>query len=79
MLMMKENNHSADEFIEPLFEPMFAPFAEFPDECFPEPVRDYVLAQAIALDCDESAIAIPVLSALAASIGGSRRIEVEPG
>jgi len=79
MLIMKENNQTAAEFIEPLFEPMFAPFVEFPDECFPEPVRNYVLAQAIALDCDESAIAIPVLSALAASIGGSRRIEVEPG
>lgn len=46
-------------------------------ENLPGPVGDYVAAQARALDCDPVSVALPVLSALAAAIGKSRRIRLK--
>ena len=58
-------------------EPRDAEFLAFPVECFPVPVREYVQSQARDLDCDESAVALPVLAALASSIGSTRRIRLK--
>ena len=52
-------------------------YQAFPLECFPLPVREYVQSQAKAIDCDQSAVALPVLAALASSIGSTRRIRVK--
>ena len=61
------------------FEPLFAPFAPFPVEVLPEPVRAYVVAQADAVDTCDAAVALPVLSTLASAIGGSRSIRLKKG
>ena len=58
-------------------EPLELGFHAFPVECFPGPVCEYVRSQARELDCDESAVALPVLAALAASIGSTRRIRLK--
>ena len=58
-------------------EPLDARFLAFPMECFPVPIGEYVQSQARELDCDESAVALPVLAALASSIGGTRRIRLK--
>ena len=54
-----------------------AEFLAFPMECFPGTVREYVQSQSRDLDCDESAVALPVLAALASSIGSTRRIRLK--
>lgn len=46
----------------------------FPTHTLPEPVRGFVIEGAAAIGCDESYIALPLLSALAAAIGNTRRI-----
>src|SRR5258708_5978222 len=51
----------------------------FPVNCLPGPVRDYVVAQAAALDCDPSAVALPALSVMASAIGSTRRLRVKRG
>ena len=59
------------------FQPLLADFEKFPIDCFPDAVRDYVIQQAANLDCDRATVAIPVLSVLASSIGGPRRIRLK--
>lgn len=54
-----------------------APFVPFPVEYLPAPVRDYVQAQARVQDCDEAAVALPVLSVLAAAIGPQRQLRLK--
>jgi len=61
----------------PLYQPLFPEYVPFPVECLPGPVCQYVLAQAAALDCDPGAVALPVLSVLASSIGSTRRIRLK--
>ena len=56
--------------------PEFATFQRFPVECLPAPVREYVLAQAVTLDCDPASVALPALAALSGSIGSRRRMRV---
>ncbi len=51
----------------------------FPVESLPQPVQQFVTAQANSLNCDASAVALPVLSVLASAIGGTRRIELKRG
>lgn len=55
------------------------PYKPFPIDCFPGVVRDYVNEHALAIGIDSAYIALPMLSVLAASIGGSRAIELKPG
>jgi hypothetical protein len=54
-------------------------FQPFPVESLPQPVQQFVVAQANSLNCDMSAVALPVLSVLASAIGGTRRIELKRG
>ncbi|MBS0207178.1 MAG: DUF3987 domain-containing protein [Planctomycetes bacterium] len=46
-----------------------ADYQPFPVDCFPGPVRDFISGQARILNCDPAAVALPVLSVLAAAIG----------
>ncbi len=52
-------------------------FRRFPTDVLPEPVLSYVRNGAKALGCDESYIALPMLSALAVAVGNSRRIQLK--
>ncbi len=52
-------------------------FKKFPTDVLPEPVLSYVRNGAKALGCDESYIALPMLSALAVAVGNSRRIQLK--
>ena len=52
-------------------------FKKFPTDVLPEPALGYVRNGAKALGCDESYIALPLLSALAAAVGNSRRIQLK--
>jgi hypothetical protein len=54
-------------------------FQPFPVESLPQPVQQFVVAQANSLNCDAAAVALPVLSVLASAIGGTRRIELKRG
>ncbi|TWT86587.1 hypothetical protein Mal64_34140 [Pseudobythopirellula maris] len=54
-------------------------FEPFPVEVLPEPVKGFVVEGAKAIGCDTSYIALPMLTAMAAAIGNSRRIELKKG
>lgn len=54
-------------------------YTPFPVEALPEPVRSYVADGAEAIGCDESFIALPMLSGLAAAVGNTRRIKLKRG
>jgi hypothetical protein len=54
-------------------------FQPFPTEALPEPVRGLVVAGAKAIGCDPSYVALPMLTALAAAIGNTRRIQLKRG
>jgi len=54
-------------------------FVPFPVEFLPEPMLSYVRNGAEALGCDPSYLILPLLSALAAAIGNSRRIKLKEG
>ena len=54
-------------------------FRRFPVEALPDLVRSYVTAAAASLGCDESFVALPVLSMLAAAIGNTRRLLIKRG
>jgi Protein of unknown function (DUF3987) len=51
-------------------------FRPFPVAELPEPVRGFVAAGARAIGCDPSFVALPVLVALAAAVGNTRRLEL---
>jgi hypothetical protein len=51
----------------------------FPVEALPEPVRGFVAAGAKAIGCDLSYLALPMLTAIAAAIGNTRRIQLKRG
>ena len=55
-----------------------AAFRPFPVEALPEPMRSAVREKALAVGCDPSAIALPMLSATAAAIGNALQAEVSP-
>jgi len=51
----------------------------FPVDVLPEPARSFVRSAADSIGCDPAMVALPLLSALAAAIGNTRRLEVKPG
>ena len=54
-------------------------FQPFPTDALPEPIRGFVVAGAKAIGCDSSYLALPMLAALAAAIGNTRRIQLKRG
>lgn len=48
----------------------------FPTDVLPDPVGQYVNEAAAAIGCDPSFVALPILSALAGTIGNTRRIRL---
>jgi hypothetical protein len=54
-------------------------FLPFPINTLPSPIADFVREEASALVCDQSAIALILLAALASAIGNSRRVRVRAG
>jgi hypothetical protein len=55
------------------------PYRPFSVDCLPEPVRSFVVKAAVAMGCDESFIALPLLAAAAAAVGNCFRIELKAG
>ncbi len=51
-------------------------FKPFPVDAIPEPNRRYVIEAARAIGCDESYIALPLLSSLAGAIGNTCRVKI---
>tara|TARA_R110002096_G_scaffold344921_2_gene537807 strand:- start:41187 stop:43577 length:2391 start_codon:yes stop_codon:yes gene_type:complete len=72
-----DENDEIVEHAEPITDPLA--FAPFPIECFPEPVRTYVVDGAAAIGCDASFIALPMLAALASAIGNTHLIQLKKG
>ncbi len=56
-----------------------APFVPFPVDTLPEPIRGFVRAGAKAIGCCPSYIALPLLTAVAAALGNTRRIKLKRG
>lgn len=56
-----------------------AEYAAFPTAPLPEPLRSLCTEGAHAIGCDPSFVALPLLSACAAAIGNSRRVELKHG
>ena len=54
-------------------------FRPFPVDALPEPIRGFVAAGARAIGCDPSYLALPLLTAIAAAIGNTRRLELKRG
>ncbi|NUN47674.1 MAG: DUF3987 domain-containing protein [Candidatus Brocadiae bacterium] len=52
-------------------------FESFPIDALPEPVRRYVREAATAIGCCLSYVALPLLAALAAAVGNTRRIRLK--
>ena len=57
--------------------PKLKRFMPFPVDILPEPVRGFVVSGAAALGCDTTFIVLPLLAALASSIGATRRIKLK--
>jgi hypothetical protein len=51
----------------------------FPLDALPDPIRGFVDAGARAIGCDSSYLSLPLLTALAAAIGNTRRLELKRG
>ncbi len=54
-------------------------FEPFPTHALPEPMRGFVIACAKAIGCDVSYVVLPLLTALAAAIGNTRRLLLKRG
>lgn len=54
-------------------------YRPFPVGTLPEPIRGFVDAGARAIGCDPSYLALPLLTAIAAAIGNTRRLELKRG
>lgn len=54
-------------------------YQTFPVEVLPQPVRRFVTVTAKAIGCDPAYVALPVMTALAAAIGNTRRIKLKQG
>jgi hypothetical protein len=52
-------------------------FVPFPVDALPQPLRSFVIAGARAMCCDRSYLALPMLTAAAAAIGNSRRLQLK--
>jgi hypothetical protein len=53
------------------------PYAPFPVDALPRPAAGFVSAAAAALGCDPAYVALPVLAALASTIGNTRVIRIK--
>lgn len=51
----------------------------FPLQCLPHPVRTFVENASAAIGCDAAMVALPLLAALAGSVGNTRRIRLKMG
>jgi len=56
-----------------------ARFAPFPVDALPEPLREFVADGAKAIGCDPAYVALPMLTAIAAAIGNTRRLQLKRG
>jgi hypothetical protein len=54
-------------------------YRPFPVDALPDPVRGFVAAGAKSIGCDASYLALPLLTAIAAAIGNTRRLELKRG
>ncbi len=54
-------------------------YRPFPVDALPEPIQGFVDAGARAIGCDPSYLALPLLTAIAAAIGNTRRLELKRG
>jgi hypothetical protein len=54
-------------------------FRPFPVDTLPKPIRSFVGAGAKAICCDPSYLALPLLTAIAAAVGNTRRLELKRG
>jgi hypothetical protein len=54
-------------------------YRPFPVDALPEPIRGFVDPGARAIGCDASYLALPLLTAIAAAIGNTRRLELKRG
>jgi hypothetical protein len=54
-------------------------YRPFPVDALPEPIRGFVDAGARAIACDPSYLALPLLTAIAAAIGNTRRLDLKRG
>ena len=54
-------------------------YTPFPVELLPEPIGGYVQEAARSIHCDPSYVALPLLSAIGAAIGNTRRIVLKRG
>lgn len=57
--------------------PALVRYRPFPVDALPEPVRGTVTVTALAIGCDPSFVALPLLSGLASAIGNTRRIQLK--
>jgi len=55
------------------------PSVPFPLEALPEPLQGFVAAASVAMRCDPSYVALPLLAASAAAVGNTRRIQLKRG
>ncbi len=53
------------------------PYQPFPTDLLPAPISEYVRTAALAMGCDDSYLALPLLTGLAAAVGCSRRISLK--
>jgi hypothetical protein len=67
------NVHFEEEDLEP------PPYVPFPTDILPHAVAIFINQTAIALGCDPSYVALPLLAALASAVGNSRGIQLKPG
>ncbi len=54
-------------------------YRPYPVDALPAPIRGFVDAGARAIGCDPSYLALPLLTAIAAAIGNTRRLELKRG
>ncbi|NLF73305.1 MAG: DUF3987 domain-containing protein [Candidatus Anammoximicrobium sp.] len=59
--------------------PTVEPYRPFPVDALPDPLDSFVNAAARSMVCDASFLALPLLAALAAAIGSTRRVALKRG
>jgi len=57
--------------------PVPTAFVPFCTDAIPEPIQSYIRGGAKAMGCEDSYVALPLLAALAAAIGNTRRIQLK--
>jgi hypothetical protein len=55
-----------------------APYTPFPTNVLPDPLGRYIREAAQSMSCDDAMIALPLMAAVAAAIGNTRRIQPKP-